>query len=262
MIPDLLAESASDRMREIWSPEWGVVLERQLWIRVMVEQAQMGLVIPTSAIEASAKVLAQGEYAVDLESIRQRELVTKHDLKARLEEFCELAGHEYHHLGMTSADVVDNCMLIKMRWTLQHLARVDPRFDRLVETIPFRGIKGPVGTQQDQLDLLGTEELCDMLDQRVARTWGFQNVINSCGQVYHRSIDFQWTSEIAGLLQKSHKSPLLALLSGFVAMMAVAGADTWNEGDVSQSATRRVALPGTAYVASILLEQGGELVGP
>lgn len=247
-------------MRWLWSPTRNVVLERQLWVRMMVEQAQLGLEIPEAAIRASIGVLNRGESAVDLESIRRRELVTRHDVKARLEEFCELAGHEYHHLGMTSADVVDNCMLVKMRYTLIHLAEFDAGFSRLIDRIPFRGIKGPVGTQQDQLDLLGSEDLCDELDRRIARTWGFPEVLNSVGQVYHRSIDFQYCSEIQSVLQKSHKSPLLSLLSGFTAMMAVTGADTWNEGDVSQSVPRRVALPGAAYVASILVEQGGVLL--
>ena len=38
----------------------------------------------------------------------QRERVTRHDVKARIEEFCELAGHEHIHKGMTSRDLTEN----------------------------------------------------------------------------------------------------------------------------------------------------------
>ena len=37
----------------------------------------------------------------------------------------------------------------------QELLVAFDRLDHLIATYPLRGIKGPVGTQQDQLDLLG-----------------------------------------------------------------------------------------------------------
>jgi adenylosuccinate lyase len=45
---------------------------------------------------------------VNVASIMQRERVTRHDVKARIEEFCELAGHEHIHKGMTSRDLTEN----------------------------------------------------------------------------------------------------------------------------------------------------------
>ena len=45
---------------------------------------------------------------VDLESIADRERVTRHDVKARIEEFNALAGHEQVHKGMTSRDLTEN----------------------------------------------------------------------------------------------------------------------------------------------------------
>ena len=37
-----------------------------------------------------------------------RERITRHDVKARIEEFCDLAGHQHIHKGMTSRDLTEN----------------------------------------------------------------------------------------------------------------------------------------------------------
>src|SRR5207342_218229 len=58
------------------------------------------------------------------------------------------------------------------------------RLDSLLERYPLRGIKGPVGTQQDQLDLLGDPQLVDELETRVAAHLGFDVVLTNVGQVY------------------------------------------------------------------------------
>lgn len=104
-IPNILAERyASDAMCALWSPEGKVRMERELWIAVLRAQQQLGLDVPADAVEAYERVKDQ----VDLESIRQRELVTRHDVKARIEEFCDLAGMEQIHKGMTSRDLTEN----------------------------------------------------------------------------------------------------------------------------------------------------------
>ena len=105
VLPNVLAERyASAAMCDIWSPEGKVLLEREFWIAVMRAQRELGLDIPPDAIEASEAVKGQ----VNLESIRAREAVTRHDVKARIEEFCDLAGHEHIHKGMTSRDLTEN----------------------------------------------------------------------------------------------------------------------------------------------------------
>ena len=104
-IPNVLAERyATDAMAAIWSPEGKVVLEREFWIAVMKAQAELGLDIPAADIASYEKVKAE----VDLDSIMARERVTRHDVKARIEEFCELAGCEHIHKGMTSRDLTEN----------------------------------------------------------------------------------------------------------------------------------------------------------
>src|SRR5438046_2811082 len=64
------------------------------------------------------------------------------------------------------------------------------RLDDLLERYPLRGIKGPVGTAQDMLDLLGGDEAAlAELERRVASRLGFSSVLTSVGQVYPRSLD-------------------------------------------------------------------------
>ena len=64
----------------------------------------LGIDIPDEAIEAYESVKDQ----VNLQSIQEREAVTRHDVKARIEEFCALAGHEHIHKGLTSRDLTEN----------------------------------------------------------------------------------------------------------------------------------------------------------
>lgn len=105
MIPNVLAERyASPAISEIWSAEGRIVLEREFWIAVMKAQKDLGLDIPQEAIDAYESVKDQ----INLASIMERERITRHDVKARIEEFCELAGHQHIHKGMTSRDLTEN----------------------------------------------------------------------------------------------------------------------------------------------------------
>ena len=105
VIPNILAERyASPALQAIWSAEGRIVLEREFWIAVMKAQRELGLGIPAEAISAYEKVKDQ----VDTASIMAREKITRHDVKARIEEFNELAGAEHIHKGMTSRDLTEN----------------------------------------------------------------------------------------------------------------------------------------------------------
>ncbi|NIW86503.1 MAG: adenylosuccinate lyase, partial [Gammaproteobacteria bacterium] len=42
-----------------------------------------------------------------------------HDVKARIEEFCALAGHEHIHKGMTSRDLTENVEQMQVRSALE-----------------------------------------------------------------------------------------------------------------------------------------------
>lgn len=328
-VPNVLATRyASSAMVDLWSAERKVVLERELWIAVLEAQRELGIDVPADAIEAYRRVLDQ----VDLASIEARERVTRHDVKARIEEFASLAGQEHIHKGMTSRDLTENVEQLQIRRSLEivrdrvvtALARLAERaaefdtlvmagrshnvpaqattlgkrfanigeellqayrnIDELLARYPLRGIKGPVGTQQDQLDLFdGDVSKTDQLERRVADHLGFASVLTNVGQVYPRSLDLE---VVAALLQAAAAPSSLALgvrlmagnelvtegfqagqvgssamphkmntrsceringltnvLRGHLTMVAALAGDQWNEGDVSCSVVRRVALP-------------------
>ena len=91
-------------MNGIWSAEGRIVLEREYWIAVMKAQRDLGLEISGEAIAAYEAVKSQ----VDIGSIMARERVTRHDVKARIEEFNGLAGFQEIHKGLTSRDLTEN----------------------------------------------------------------------------------------------------------------------------------------------------------
>ncbi|HEY8826510.1 MAG TPA: adenylosuccinate lyase [Jatrophihabitantaceae bacterium] len=343
-IPNVLAgRYASTPMATIWSPAHKIVLERQLWLAVLRAQAALGVDVPEGAIEAYQAVVDRGPDAVDFDSIAARERVTRHDVKARIEEFAELAGHEQIHKGMTSRDLTENVeqlqvrsslALIRMK-TLAVLARLArragendtlvmagrshnvaaqattlgkrfasaadellvalDRLDGLLERYPLRGVKGPVGTSQDMLDLLGGNDAkLAELEARVAQHLGFTHTLTSVGQVYPRSLDFDVVSALVQLaaapssLAKTirlmagnelvtegfqpgqvgssampHKmntrsaervNGFAVILRGYASMAGELAGDQWNEGDVSCSVVRRVALPDAFFAIDGLLE--------
>ncbi|MFJ1584241.1 adenylosuccinate lyase [Streptomyces sp. NPDC088197] len=339
-IPNVLAgRYASAELATLWSPEQKVVLERRLWLAVLRAQKDLGIEVPEQAIADYERVVEQ----VDLGSIAEREKVTRHDVKARIEEFNALAGHEQVHKGMTSRDLTENVEQLQIRLSLEHvrdrtvavLARLGQlageyaelvmagrshnvaaqattlgkrfattadellvafeRVEDLIGRYPLRGIKGPVGTAQDMLDLLGGDsaKLAD-LEQRIADHLGFSRAFTSVGQVYPRSLDYDAVTALVQLaagpsslaktirLMAGHElvtegfkpgqvgssamphkmntrscervNGLMVILRGYASMTGELAGDQWNEGDVSCSVVRRVALPDAFFAFDGLLE--------
>lgn len=339
-IPNVLAgRYASAELATLWSPEQKVVLERRLWLAVLRAQKDLGIEVPEQALADYERVLEQ----VDLASIAEREKVTRHDVKARIEEFNALAGHEHVHKGMTSRDLTENVEQLQIRLSLEHvrdrtvavltrLGRLAAEYAELVMAgrshnvaaqtttlgkrfattadellvafarvedllgrYPLRGIKGPVGTAQDMLDLLGgdTAKLAE-LERRIASHLGFSEVFTSVGQVYPRSLDYDAVTALVQLaaapsslaktirLMAGHElvtegfkpgqvgssamphkmntrscervNGLAVILRGYASMVGELAGDQWNEGDVSCSVVRRVALPDAFFAFDGLLE--------
>jgi adenylosuccinate lyase len=339
-IPDVLASRyASQELADLWSAESKVRMERRFWIAVLSAQRDFGIAVPDGVIADYERVVDD----VDLDSIAARERITKHDVKARIEEFAALAGHEHIHKGLTSRDVTENVEQLQIRLSLEHvrdrvvavLARLAGRaaehaelvlagrshnvaaqattlgkrwataadellvaFDRLEALLaryPLRGIKGPVGTAQDMLDLLdGDRERLAGLEQRIAQQLGFEHVLTSVGQVYPRSLDFEVVSSLVQLaaapssvattvrLMAGHElvtegfapgqvgssamphkmnsrscervNGFAVILRGYSSMLAELAGGQWNEGDVSDSVVRRVALPDAFFAFDGLVE--------
>src|SRR5437588_301575 len=103
--PNVLADRyASAPLVALWSAEHKVLLERRLWLAVLRAQRDLGVDVPDGVLDAYEAVIDQ----VDLGSLAARERVTRHDVKARIDEFAALAGHEHIHKGMTSRDLTEN----------------------------------------------------------------------------------------------------------------------------------------------------------
>lgn len=329
---------ASSAMREIFSPESKIIAERKLWIAVMRAQSELGHAISKDVITDYEKVITR----VDLLSIDEREKHLRHDVKARIEEFNALAGHEVIHAGMTSRDLTENIEAFQIRNGLEivHnkvvalLARLGERavqfadqpmagrshnvpaqittlgkrfasaaeellfaYERLValqDRYPMRGIKGPVGTAQDSIDLLGSSKAHLTLENAIAKELGFKKVLDSTGQIYPRSFDYDVVTTLvqiasspsslatsirlmagaelvtegfkAGQVGSSampHKmntrscervNGLAVVIRGHASMVGELSGDQWNEGDVACSVVRRVALPDAFYAIDGLLE--------
>jgi adenylosuccinate lyase len=177
----------------------------------------------------------------------------------------------------------------------QELLIAYERLDDLIGRYPLRGIKGPVGTAADQLDLFdGDVEKVAELERRVAGHLGFRRVLDSVGQVYPRSLDFDVLSALAqtaaapsslattirlmvgqelategfkpgqvGSSAMPHKmntrsservNGFAVIIRGYLSMVGELAGDQWNEGDVSCSVVRRVALPDAFFAADGLFQ--------
>jgi adenylosuccinate lyase len=334
---------ASAEMREVWSAAGKIISERRLWLAVLAAQHDLGVDFggddPLVVIKAYHGVVEQ----VDLASIAERERITRHDVKARIEEFNALAGFQHVHKGMTSRDLTENVEQLQVMSslkiirdrivaTLVQLAQLATqyaalpivgrthnvaaqittlgkrfattanelllayrRIEELLSRYPLRGIKGPVGTSQDMLDLLGGDQgRLQALERRVADHLGFTDVLVSTGQVYPRSLDLDVISALAqvaaapsnlatsirlmaghelvtegfqpgqvGSSAMPHKmntrscervNGLAVIIRGYLSMIAELAGDQWNEGDVSCSVVRRVALPDAFFALDGLFE--------
>jgi adenylosuccinate lyase len=334
---------ASAAMRDVWSAESKIISERRLWLAVLSAQNDLGVELGGDDPALVIKAYQGAVEHVDLASIAERERITRHDVKARIEEFNSLAGFQHVHKGMTSRDLTENVeqlqivsslKIIRGRTvaTLVQLAQLATQYadqpmagrthnvaaqittlgkrfattanellvayqrvEELLDRYPLRGIKGPVGTSQDMLDLLdGDPDRLAALERRVADHLGFTHILVSTGQVYPRSLDFDMISALAqvaaapsnlatsirlmaghelvtegfqpgqvGSSAMPHKmntrscervNGLAVIIRGYVSMIGELAGDQWNEGDVSCSVVRRVALPDAFFALDGLFE--------
>lgn len=154
-------------MRDIWSAEGRIALERDYWIAVLRAQKDLGLAIPQAAIEDYERVKGR----IDLASIQARESVTRHDVKARIEEFCDLAGHEHIHKGLTSRDLTENVeqlqiiralelIRIKVMAALLKVANRAEEWKDLVITARTHNVPAQPTTFGKRLAMFGDDLLC------------------------------------------------------------------------------------------------------
>lgn len=106
---------ASQEMKTIWSREFKIKSERDLWITVLKTQKRLGLEVTDEVISQYEKV----KDIINLRSIDNREMKTKHDVMARIDEFNELASNQRIHIGMTSRDLTENIELFQIGSALE-----------------------------------------------------------------------------------------------------------------------------------------------
>ncbi len=116
MTPNVLATRYATReMVAIFDPINKIINERKFWITNLKLQQKAGLPITDSDIKTYEAVVEK----IDLDSIDKREMNTRHDVKARIEEFNALAGVEKIHIGLTSRDLTENIELIQIKAGLE-----------------------------------------------------------------------------------------------------------------------------------------------
>ena len=83
----------------------------------------------------------------------------------------------------------------------QELLIAVQHLEGLLGRYPLRGLKGPVGTQQDLVDLFdGDGSKVDELERRIASSLGFDTTLVSVGQVYPRSLDLEVVATLSQLV--------------------------------------------------------------
>jgi len=75
-----------------------------------------------------------------------------------------------------------------------------------IKRLPFRGVKGTVGTQASFLELFkGDADKVEKLDRLVCEKMGFANKLDITGQTYTRKIDWQVLQGLSGIAQSASK---------------------------------------------------------
>ena len=338
--PNILSQRyATPEINQIFSEKGKILLERELWLTILKTQKKLGYPVPEEAIKKYEKA----KNNINLDRIKEIELINKHDVKAKIEAYNEAAGGiEYIHMGMTSRDLTENVEQLQIKKAskiifgkyisiLRHLtdkakeyrniqlvARTHHQaaqptllgrrfamwaeelhihlkeFEKFIDNYPLRGIKGPVGTQLDMINILGSINKTEQLEKEVAEKLGFKTTLNATGQVYPRSLDYKLAAHLTALSSACENfAKTIRLMAGYelvtegfqegqvgssvmphkmntrssericafaeLQKMYTDGAsrligDQWEEGDVSCSAIRRVIIPDAFYTADGLTE--------
>lgn len=250
-----LAELAHPDVVSPWTVEARTRIERTIWLAVLEYHVECGV---ASRDDLTAYHRTRHVDTHELAAVIER--TTRHDVKARIEAWNRVAGREAIHLGMTSADIVDNAAQVQLRDAALALDRTQMGawsgrpLQESIGRYPLRGIWGAVGTGMDQAKLTGRPDAAREATERVRHYLGFKATLDSVGQQYPRSLDLDICATAVGAARAAggHRG-LLALADGYLTMLAGISGVQWAEGDVSSSVVRRVALPGLMLACSAAL---------
>jgi adenylosuccinate lyase len=319
----LASRYASTEMCDVFAPESKIISERKLWLAVARAQSRLGHGISDVVIADYRTVINQVDLAriEEFNSLAGHEVIhagmTSRDLTENIEAMQIRNGLQIvqektvavlarlreravqyadQPIAGRSHNVPAQVTTLGKRFSnaAEELLFAFERLSSLLERYPMRGIKGPVGTAQDSIDLLGTSQAHQELEIAIAAELEFTHVLDSTGQVYPRSFDYDVITALvqiaagpsslattirlmagaelvtegfkAGQVGSSampHKmntrsceriNGLAVVLRGYASMVGELAGDQWNEGDVSCSVVRRVAIPDAFYAIDGLLE--------
>ena len=214
-----------------------------------------------------------------LELVRQRALSILNLFVAKAEKYSDLATVARTHNVPAQPTTVGKRFATYAEELMHHLDALSS----VMERAKLRGVKGPVGSAQDQINLLGSPAAAAALGETVAAEFGFADQLTAVGQVYPRSYDFEVASALYALASAPsnfatqvrlmagtelasegfgknqvgssampHKmnarsceriNGLHQVTKGFMDMSASLTGSQWNEGNVACSVVRRVAIP-------------------
>ena len=175
-------------------------------------------------------------------------------------------------------------------WSEEFLIALE-NLETLQTDYRIKGIKGAIGTGSD-LNALHSDNWLEV-ERAVADELGIEKTLTAPSQIYPRSLDFQVVASLfqlaspiasiatnirlmagLGLLSEGkasgqvgssampHKNNprlservggLFILLKGYLTMVSEISGNQWNEGDVSESVVRRVALADSFYTIDAIL---------
>ena len=123
-------------------------------------------------------------------------------LKSKSQQYASKPTLAYTHLQQAQLITIGKRFTM---WNADISIDID-NLNNVITQIPFRGLKGTVGSEDTILKLFeGDHSKCELLNLKLANKYGFDNTLIICGQTYSRKYDvmvFQLMSNICQTIYK------------------------------------------------------------
>jgi adenylosuccinate lyase len=137
-----------------------------------------------------------------LQLLRNKVLTLLKTMKHFAEKYASTPTLGYTHCQPAQLTTIGKrCVM----W-MQDIALDLGELNRLIDTLPMRGVKGTTGTQATFLELFGGDHGKVLeLDRKVCAAMGFSRSIPVSGQTYTRKLDYFVLSALSGFAQSAYK---------------------------------------------------------
>ena len=123
-------------------------------------------------------------------------------LKEKSFEYSSMPTLAYTHLQAAQLITVGKRFCF---WNSDILLDIE-NFINLITRLPFRGIKGTVGSEDTILKLFeNNHEKCDLLNSKLSNKYGFSKPLIICGQTYSRKYDLLVINSLSSICQSIYK---------------------------------------------------------